>query len=158
MQAGKKRRSAAGPSALMAGGAVLGFVIIHRYFEHVVAADADTVDFWLRGRIRLFCRGMLRGLFGAHAGILTRRYGGGAKWTRGRSRNGKSGSLTTVRQKQATGFGMTAPPLLIGGGAIRGHRIRARSSGAMRCRLIGRAQRVCPNIRPGRLRPMRQSA
>jgi hypothetical protein len=31
--------------AFVAGGAVLGFEIFHRYFEHVVAADADTMNF-----------------------------------------------------------------------------------------------------------------
>jgi hypothetical protein len=28
----------------VAGGAVLGFVILHRDFEHVVATDADAMD------------------------------------------------------------------------------------------------------------------
>ena len=42
----------------MASGAVLGFVIFHRDFEHVVAADADAMDL----RRRLFARFELCGV------------------------------------------------------------------------------------------------
>ena len=30
---------------LMAGGAVLGFIVIHGHLEHVVAPDANSMDF-----------------------------------------------------------------------------------------------------------------
>jgi hypothetical protein len=56
----------------VAGGAVLGFVIVHGDFEHVVAADADAVDLGagfrvMGGRTRMMERrirvpGWLRGL------------------------------------------------------------------------------------------------
>jgi hypothetical protein len=71
----RARRKARGRWRLrfVAGGAVLGFVIIHRDFKHVVAADADTVDF----RARLLARFRLRSVLGvlallrlAHGSIL----------------------------------------------------------------------------------------
>ena len=58
-----------------ADGAVLGFVVFDRHFEHVVASDADTMDFLAR-RFRGF--GLMLRLSGggwlfrlAHAQILT---------------------------------------------------------------------------------------
>src|SRR5579863_4031123 len=62
--------------AFVAGGAVLGFVIFHGYFEHVVAADADAVDFgW--GFSAGFGFGGVRGVIGVlrfgHGRILARR-------------------------------------------------------------------------------------
>ena len=45
----------------MAGGAVLGFVIVEGDFEHVVAADADAVDF-RDGFVRGYCAAVGGGL------------------------------------------------------------------------------------------------
>lgn len=62
--------------AFVADRAVLGFVIFHGHFEHVIAADADAVDRrgWFGagfgfGRVR----GVLRVLRFAHERILARR-------------------------------------------------------------------------------------
>jgi hypothetical protein len=44
----EKKNSRVGESSLVADGAVLRFVVVHRNFEHVVAADADPVDFGRR--------------------------------------------------------------------------------------------------------------
>jgi hypothetical protein len=57
----------------MTDGAVLGFVIVHRDFKHVVATDADTVDFRARflARLRLcFVAGVLALLCFTHGPIL----------------------------------------------------------------------------------------
>jgi len=60
--------------AFMAGGAVLGVDVIHGDFKHIVAADADAMDFHRR-----FLAGLGRGGIGmlsflclAHGGILSR--------------------------------------------------------------------------------------
>jgi hypothetical protein len=60
------------PLALMAGRAVLRVDVIHRHFEHVVAADADAMNFywWLFCGFRSACR--LRRLRIAHKQILSR--------------------------------------------------------------------------------------
>ena len=64
----------------MAGRAVLGFVVFHRDFEHVVAADADTMDFRRRILARLGWRRLVVSLVRfRHGWILARR----AKWGRG---------------------------------------------------------------------------
>ena len=59
----------------MAGGAVLGVNVVHGDFEHIVATDADAMDF----NGRLFAgfgstggTGMLSLLGLAHGGILSR--------------------------------------------------------------------------------------
>jgi hypothetical protein len=49
--------------AFVAGGAVLGFEVFHRHFEHVVAADADTMNF----RGRLLSRLRFRGVAGVRS-------------------------------------------------------------------------------------------
>ncbi len=58
------------PLAFVADGAVLGSVIFHGYFEHVVAADADAMDLggW-------FGAGFGFGCVGGVAGVL--RFGHG---------------------------------------------------------------------------------
>jgi hypothetical protein len=56
--------------AFVADGAVLGFVIFHGDFEHVVAADADAVDFGWR-----FGAGFSFGGVGGVVGVL--RFGHG---------------------------------------------------------------------------------
>jgi hypothetical protein len=59
--------------ALMANRAVLGFVIFHRHFEHVVASNTYAVDFrrWLIAGLGLGgMRGVLAMLWLAHGRIL----------------------------------------------------------------------------------------
>ena len=46
----------------VAGGAVLGFVVVHGDFEHVVAADTDAVNLGGGLRVRLGWAGMRGGL------------------------------------------------------------------------------------------------
>ncbi|MGC2065522.1 MAG: hypothetical protein WA641_04745, partial [Candidatus Acidiferrales bacterium] len=55
---------------LVADGAVLGFVIFHGYFEHVVAADADAVDFGWRFSAGFGFGGVVRVLWLGHGRIL----------------------------------------------------------------------------------------
>jgi len=67
--------------ALVAGRAVLRFVVVHGHFEHVVAANAHPMDFywrplaWLRLRTVALGRRLMRGrwlMCLTHAAILTR--------------------------------------------------------------------------------------
>jgi HlyD family secretion protein len=66
---------------LVADGAVLGFVILHGDFEHIIAAYADAVNFGCFVARLALVRGarMLSCVRLAHEGILTR-YAGSARW------------------------------------------------------------------------------
>lgn len=64
-----------GELALVAGGAVLGVNVIHGDFKHVVATDADTMDFHGRVFAGFWRGGVISGLgllCLAHGGILPR--------------------------------------------------------------------------------------
>lgn len=60
--------------AFVAGGAVLGVDVVHGDFEHIVAADADAVDFYggfFSGLGGGGVFGVLSLLWFAHGGILS---------------------------------------------------------------------------------------
>ena len=89
----------------MASGAVLGFEVFHRDFEHVVAADADTMNF--RGR---FLAGLgFRGVAGV--GSLVR-----FRHERILTRTGKAGTIGRLRPKHKYDWhlrkGSAASPLM----------------------------------------------
>jgi hypothetical protein len=70
--------------AFVAGGAVLGFEVFHRHFEHVVAADADTMNF----RRRFLARLRFRGVAGVRSLVRHKRI---------LARTGKAGMIGRLR-------------------------------------------------------------
>src|SRR5580658_6052532 len=71
MREKRRIRSPSRPSALVADGAVLRFVVVERHFEHVVAADADAVNLRLRLAVARLFGVFVGGMRLAHGGILS---------------------------------------------------------------------------------------